>query len=275
MASNILITGVNGDIGRSAVDQALAQGKQVYATVRNEAHRETFTINERLTILVMHVDDPASVKDAFTELDQLHNGEPLHAIVHCAAIEIPSTVEFLDHGLLEKTLKVNTLGSLAIMQESFPRLRASGGNLVIASSLWGFVAGPMVCAYAASKWALEALIHAARRETMGMGFSISSVNIGAVKSRMMDAHIDEVLALLGQAGEEERQFYGAAYQAHADASRKFNSVAITAEKVADKLLKIADSRKPASSYTVGTDARVLRFLNWILPTAVMDKVMGV
>jgi short-subunit dehydrogenase len=133
----------------------------------------------------------------------------------------------------------------------------------------------MVCAYAASKWALEALVHAARRETRGMGFRITTANIGAVKSRMLNAHIDQLYQLLENAGAEERRFYGNAYKAHAESTKQFNKIAITAEKVALKLLQIADSKKPASSYAIGVDAKLFRVLNWVLPTAVVDKIMEV
>ncbi|MCY4425991.1 MAG: SDR family NAD(P)-dependent oxidoreductase [Halieaceae bacterium] len=275
MAQTILVTGVNGDIGRCIVTQALAQGKQVYATVRNEAHRETFPDHANLHFLMMHVDDEDSVKKAYNDLDQLLNGQLLEAVIHCAAIQSPSTVEFMSREHLEQTLKVNTLGSLAVMQSAFPRLRESGGNLVMASSLWGRVSGPMVASYAASKWALEALIHSARRETRGMGFSISTANIGVVKSRMVDSHVENVQALLDQAVDEERRFYGEAYASNITMSKKLSAPAISAEKVAKKLLQIADKENPSSRYTIGLDARALRFLDWILPDSIIDKAMGV
>lgn len=275
MAQTILVTGVNGDIGRCIVSQALAQDKQVFATVRSEAHIETFDKHPKLTFILMHVDDENSVRNAYTDLDRQLNGLPLDAIIHCAAIQSPATVEFMALEHLEKTLKVNTLGSLAVLQSAFPRLRKSGGNLVIAGSLWGRISGPMVSPYAASKWGLEALVDAARRETRHMGFSITMANIGAVKSRMLDAHVESVHSLLDEAGEEERELYGEAYATHVKMSEKFGSSAISVEKVAEKLLEIADKDKPSSRYTIGLDARLLRLLNWILPNSVIDKALGV
>lgn len=275
MKQNILVTGVNGDIGREIVIQALERGKHVYATVRNDKHRDSFKQHDHLQFLNMHVDDTASVNSSFEELDTLLQGEPLHAVIHCAAIQNPSTVEFLQADHIERTLKVNTLGSLAVMQCAFPRLRQSGGNLVIASSLWGRISGPLVSAYAASKWALEALIHTARRETVGMGFSISTANIGAVKSRMLDSHVKGVQALLDRAGEEEQKLYGKAYSTHIAQTKQFNSVAISVDKVAQRLLDIAEKEKPAVRYAIGMDAKALRFLDWILPASLMDKILGV
>lgn len=273
MASNILVTGVNGDIGRSVVIAALAQGKRVFATVRNEKHCTTFDAHERLSFIMMHVDEQASVQQAYATLDEQLAGEPLHAVIHCAAIQSPACVEFLEPSHLEQTLRVNTIGSMMVMQGAFPRLRASGGNLVIASSLWGFVSGPAVTPYAPSKWALEALIQSARCETRGMNFSITSANIGAVKSRMLDAHSVAVEKMMAGGPDELRALYGDCFEKHVATTKQFDSMAITAEKVADKLLNIADKSKPCTSYNIGIDAKALRFLKWLLPQAMIEKIL--
>ena len=274
MATNILVTGVNGDIGRCVVHTALAQGKRVFATVRNEAHLNTFEPHERLQFLLMHVDDPASVTSTYQALDQRLEGEPLHAVIHCAAIQSPACVEYMEPGHLEQTLRVNTVGSMMVMQGAIPRLRASGGNLVIASSIWGIVSGPVVAPYAPSKWALEALIQSARCETRGMGFNISSANIGAVKSRMLNAHVEAVEKMVAEGSEELRRNYGPCFDKHVATTKQFDSLAITAEKVAARLLAIADQKNPRASYTVGTDAWALRLINSLLPRAVLEKVLA-
>lgn len=273
MANNILVTGVNGDIGRCVVHAALAQGKRVFATVRNQQHCDTFETHERLSFLIMHIDDPASVNSAYEDLDNQLSGEPLDAVIHCAAIQNPACVEFMEPSHLEQTLRVNTIGSLMVMQGALPRLRESSGNLVIASSLWGFVSGPAVGPYAASKWALEALVQAARCETRGMNCTISSANIGAVKSRMLDAHSVAVEKMMADGPAELRELYGDCFEKHVATTRQFDSMAITAEKVADKLLLIADKVKPRAIYNIGTDAKALRLLNWLLPRAVLEKIL--
>jgi len=273
MPPNLLVTGANGDIGRCLVRLALARGTRVFATIRSESHLASFDQQERLSFLMMHVDDLASVSAAFAKLDEQLQGEPLSAIVHCAAVETPACVEFLDPRELEMTLRVNTIGALSVMQGAMPRLRESGGNLVLASSLWGFVSGPTVGAYAASKWALEALIKAARCETAAMGFNISAANIGAVKSRMLDHHVEAVQALLADGSDDFRRLYGSCLERHVRSSRKFHSLATRAESVAEKLFAIASAQRPKPAYAIGADAKLLRILNWAMPGAIMEKVL--
>jgi len=150
-ASTVLVTGANGDIALSVINEALAKGKQVFATVRNEAHINTFTENRNLQVFLMDMTDPESIKTGFEKLDTLLNGTPLDAVIHCAAIAFPRAVEMLPLDELEQLIKTNTFGTLSIMQASFPRLRKSHGNLVISSSVWGQVSGPMVGAYSAER----------------------------------------------------------------------------------------------------------------------------
>lgn len=271
---SILITGANGDIGRAAVGDALNRGFRVFATVRNEAHIETFERSNRLHGLVVHVDRPSSVADGFNQIDAVLAGDPLNAVMHCAAIEKPSTVEFMDLGQLETTLKVNAIGSLAVMQQAFPRLRASAGNLVLAGSIWGLASGPLVGGYSASKWALESLATAARRETLGMGFHITIANIGAVKSRMLDSHVQGVRDMLATADDEEQKHYGAAYAAHIENTKRFDAMSSSVQDVAAKLVDIAARPRPARRYVIGKDARLIVTLQRMLPTALMDKVLG-
>tara|TARA_B110000211_G_C14009145_1_gene522254 strand:+ start:454 stop:1326 length:873 start_codon:yes stop_codon:yes gene_type:complete len=274
-ARTLLVTGSNGDIGRDVVNKALAQGRVVFATIRNEAHKETFETHTNLHFILMHTDKAESIRQAFIELDRLLEGLPLDTVIHCAAIEAAATVEFMDPERLEQVYKVNTVGSLVVMQECFPRLRQSGGTLILTSSLWGRVSGPLVSAYSASKWALESLTDAARRETRGMGFHITLANIGAVKSRMLSEHVISIHALLDKAGEEERALYGHTYREHADMTSKFSSIATSVESVSKTLLVIANKRNPSPRYTIGKDVKALVFLDWLLPIRWMDALLGI
>lgn len=274
MTSTILVTGANGDIGRSVVEQAITQGKNVIAAVRNEDHFDSFESHPNLKFLMMHLDTAESVSQSFEELDRILADKPLDAVVHCAAIQQPACVEFLTVEHLELTFKVNTIGSLLVMQQAFPRLRKSSGNLVLASSIWGLVSGPAVTPYAPSKWALEALIQSARCETRGMRINISSANIGAVKSRMLDAHVDSVEKMMELGSPEQLQLYGKCLTKHITATKRFKSLATSSEKVAKKLLIIADAKRPRARYIIGKDAQTLNAMKFLLPNRLLEKVLA-
>ncbi len=61
-----------------------------------------------------------------------------------------------------------------------PLLRASQGRIVNVGSISGFVAVPMYGSYAATKFALEAVTDAYRRELAAWNISVSVVDPGYV-----------------------------------------------------------------------------------------------
>lgn len=272
--ANIMITGANGDIGRAVVALAIARGHRVFACLRNELQQKNFVANERLLFLTMDLENLDSIHSAYGQLDAHLAGQPLNCVIHCAAIQSPSCVEFMDPAHFEQTLRVNTVGTMVVMQEAFGRLRASRGNLLITSSLWGLVSGPAVAPYAPSKWALEALIHTARCETRGMGFHIIAVNIGAVKSKMLDSHLDAVQKMVTAGSEQMRSLYGARFAEHIVAAKRMESLATNVDTVARTLLQIASQQKPRTRYTLGIDAKAVHIMNWLLPQRVLDKILS-
>lgn len=271
MTSTIVVTGANGDIGRVVVDQALTQGRRVIATIRDKEQINNFPSHDSLDIVVMDVADKSSVDAAFNEIDGHCNGQCPDAIIHCAAVIRPSTIEYVSSETLEEVLRINTVGSLNIMQAAFPRLRDTGKNLVLCSSFWGRVSGPMVGPYASSKWALEALADAARRETKGMGFSITLANIGAVRGTgMLVGHKEKVTQFLNETPDG---LYSHIYETQLESLEKSDPVFSDVDKVAAKLLRIADKEKPAPRYKVGKDAALICFLSWLLPASWLDKAL--
>jgi NAD(P)-dependent dehydrogenase (short-subunit alcohol dehydrogenase family) len=61
-------------------------------------------------------------------------------------------------------LEVNVIGAMAVTRAVLPRLRESRGRIVFISSVNGRLSMPMLGAYSASKFALEAAADAMRME---------------------------------------------------------------------------------------------------------------
>ena len=271
MNKNIVVIGASGDIGKEVVHQALEQGWCVIATVRNVAKRAILPHHPSLQVVFSDVARYECIQQDFQEIVHLASGQTLQAVVHCAAITHPSTVELLPLNSFEELLRVNTVGTLAALQAAMPYLRQSHGNFVLAGSLWGRISGPMVGAYAASKWALEALFDAARRETLESNCSLVMVNIGAVKSSMVDNHARIMECLVNT--QNEPSLYSSVYKKHYQSTQKFNGLATTPIKVAKRLVEIAAAENPSPRYTIGKDAKALRLLNWVLPRTAIDRLL--
>ena len=81
-----------------------------------------------------------------------------------------AAVEATPPGEFARLLEVNTIGALRVAQAVLPGMRARGrGRLLFLSSVAGRIALPPGAAYAATKWALEALVEALAIEAGPLG----------------------------------------------------------------------------------------------------------
>ncbi|MFN8537920.1 MAG: SDR family NAD(P)-dependent oxidoreductase [Thermomicrobiales bacterium] len=79
-----------------------------------------------------------------------------------------------------EVLGVNVIGAVAMTQAMLPLLRAGRGRIVNVSSVSGRIASPFLGAYAASKFALEALSDSLRVELLPWGLAVVLVEPGPV-----------------------------------------------------------------------------------------------
>jgi NAD(P)-dependent dehydrogenase (short-subunit alcohol dehydrogenase family) len=170
----VLVTGASKGIGRAAVRELAARGHDVVATARSLAALEDLPAAARLAL---DVTDQESVDAAFAaagELDALisNAGETLRA----PAESVPLTE-------VSRLFQLNTVGALRVAQAVLPGMRARGrGRLLFVSSITGRVVVPLGGAYAASKWALEALAEAIAIEAGHFGVKVTLLEPGAVSS---------------------------------------------------------------------------------------------
>ncbi len=95
----------------------------------------------------------------------------------------------IDLGELEALFALNVFAPLRLVQLGLDALTRSGGTIVMLSSVAGVVAAPRMGAYAASKFALEALSMALRAELVGAGVRVVVVRPGPVATRFRENSI--------------------------------------------------------------------------------------
>lgn len=267
----LLITGAPRGIGYALVERALARGDTVFAVVRQTADAARFNGSEGLHVVTMDLADTDAVTKGFEEVDRLLAGAKLDGIVHCAGISVPGAIELAPMAEFEQIFNTNTMGSLRILKAAIPRLRGHGGRLILVTSLWGRASGALLGAYCASKHAIESLADTARRETAGMNLHIIVAAPGVVQTEMVTTQGPVVQEHLESMSPMQRTLYGFLYQ------RYFKLVSgasgITASVCAAGIEKALLSSRPPVRIRIGTDAKIVCLLNWLLPDRWMDWVM--
>jgi NAD(P)-dependent dehydrogenase (short-subunit alcohol dehydrogenase family) len=92
-----------------------------------------------------------------SEIRILAGGMPIHGIVHAAALQLVGSTEVLPVEDLLRTMAVNVLAPYALTRALVADLRASGGAVVLVTSIHSRLTKPGFTAYATSKAAMSGL----------------------------------------------------------------------------------------------------------------------
>jgi NAD(P)-dependent dehydrogenase (short-subunit alcohol dehydrogenase family) len=173
--SRVLITGASQGIGRAVAQELAARGHEVVATARDVAALSDLPVAARLTL---DVTDQESVDKAVAAAGELD------ALISNAGATVRAPLESIPLAEVGRLFELNTVGALRVAQAVLPGMRARGqGRLLFVSSLLGRVTVPLSGAYAASKWALEALAETLAIEAGHFGIQVSLLEVGAVATR--------------------------------------------------------------------------------------------
>ncbi len=201
--ASVLITGASKGIGRAIAIEATKRGHRVVATARDPRTLEDLDVDQRLALDVTDPDSIAAAVAAAGEIDTLVSNA---GVIFYAAVEATPPEE------LARLFDRNTLGALRVAQAVMPGMRARGrGRLLFMSSVVGRLVLPPNAAYAATKWALEALVEALAVETAPLGLETALLEPGAVSSGALDdvdwfRLPDDPYAHLGTGGVDGRSF---------------------------------------------------------------------
>jgi NAD(P)-dependent dehydrogenase (short-subunit alcohol dehydrogenase family) len=176
--SSVLITGANRGIGRAIATEFVRRGHRVVATARDPGRLADLDASQRLAL---DVTDEASVSAAVAAAGDIDIVVANAGVIFYAAVEATPLQE------LQRLLNLNTVGALRVAQTVLPQMRARGdGKLMFMSSVLGRVVRPPSAAYAATKWALEALVEALAIEVAPFGVQAALLEPGAVSSGALD-----------------------------------------------------------------------------------------
>jgi NAD(P)-dependent dehydrogenase (short-subunit alcohol dehydrogenase family) len=175
---SVLITGASKGIGRAIAVEFAHRGYRVAATARDPRTLDDLDVALRLRL---DVTDQASVDAAVAEVGDVDVLVSNAGNIFLAAVEASPTEE------MERLFAQNTVGAIRVAQAVLPGMRARGsGRLLFMSSVVSRIIFPAGAAYAASKWALEALVEGLAIETAPFGLHTTLLQPGAVDSGALD-----------------------------------------------------------------------------------------
>jgi NAD(P)-dependent dehydrogenase (short-subunit alcohol dehydrogenase family) len=266
----IVVTGASTGMGAATARELARKGFHVLAGVRREADADAL----RAERIEPHILDITVESDVAAMAERVAGDpRPLRALINNAGIAVNAPVEALPIAEWRKQFEVNLFGQVAMIQALMPALLISSGTVVNISSVGGKVALPTYGAYAGSKFALEAVSDALRREVGEAGIKVVVVEPGAVKTQMVERGIATAESLQAQMTAAQLTRYGGLAAAVTAQARSFGDTGVSAERAARVIAKAATAPRPRTRYTIGRDAAILVRVSRVVSDRILDRIV--
>jgi NAD(P)-dependent dehydrogenase (short-subunit alcohol dehydrogenase family) len=178
----VLVTGSSSGIGKACCDRLSAGDRRVYGASRKA------TATERWTYLRMDVTDDASVQEAID--DVVRREGRIDAVVHCAGLSLAGPIESTTVDEAQMQFNTNFFGTVRVIGSVLPVMRKQGsGKIIVIGSIAGLISLPYLGYYSASKFALDGLVGALRREVEPFGIQASVVHPGNFNTALFENRI--------------------------------------------------------------------------------------
>ncbi len=272
-----VVTGVSTGIGWGISKVLIGAGWRVFGSVRKAADGERLRqeFGERYTPLIFDVTDEAAVRAVTETVREALAGAPLAGLVNNAGVAVAGPLFHLPVAEFRHQIEVNLTGVVIVTQAFGPLLagppEGAGkagqvpGRIVNISSVGGKNGVPFLSAYNASKFALEGLSEALRRELMVLGIDVIIVAPGTVAT-----------PIWGKADEADITPYRATpFFAALEKVRAFMNGAggLPPEAIGEAVAKALTVARPRARYTVAPDP-VQTFMTAHLPRRMVDRMIG-
>jgi NAD(P)-dependent dehydrogenase (short-subunit alcohol dehydrogenase family) len=269
----VVVTGASTGIGAATARELARRGFHVLAGVRRGPDGDALRATN-LEPIMLDITNEAEIAALVKRITDDPEQRPLRGLVNNAGIGVNAPVEALPLSEWRRLFEVNLFGHIAMTQALLPALIASRGTVVNITSVGGKVAMATYGPYAGSKFALEAVSDALRREVEPLGVKVIVVEPGAVTTEMTGRVVVTAERITSGMTAEQRGRYAALMHAIISQAQSYIGKGLPAEEVGRVIADAITSKRPRTRYTVGRDAAIIVFLARWLSDRMLDSFLA-
>ena len=181
----VIITGASSGIGAATARELAGHGCHLVLVSRSKEKLERVAKTLDGDVLVL----PADVTDyaAVTELVQrtIERFGRVDVMYANAGLYIPGPIDEGDPAAWSQLMDVNIDGVMNCTHAVLPQMKSQGsGDILVTSSISGFVDIDWEPVYSASKHAIQGFVHTIRLQLKGMGIRVCSIAPGQVANEL-------------------------------------------------------------------------------------------
>jgi len=191
-------------------------------------------------------------------------------LVNKAGVAVAGFIEDLAVDEIRSQVETNFFGAVGRSKAVLPTMRHQrSGHIIQVSSVGGLVAYPILGAYNASKWALEAISEALRIETQSLGVRVVLVEPGSYETDIWTRGV-----IVAKGGLDDNS-------PNKERSRRFTEFVKSraasrgdARDVARLILRIAKNPNPKLRYMIGRDTAVQVWTRRLIPWRIYERLIA-
>ena len=269
---NILITGCSSGIGKNVAITLHNKGWRVFATCRSKTDCTFFT---KLGIESFPLDllKEESINCAVNLVKEKTKSQ-LDVLFNNGAYAIPGAIQDIPRSAMREIFEVNVFGQIDLINRCIPIMMNSDYPKVInCSSVLGFISLPYRGLYSATKYSIEALTDALRRENYDSKIKFVLIQPGPINTdikkksvKHFEKWIDWKKSIHKKTYENKviKRLYDNNYK------DSFNSYELQPDEVTKILINVLNSKKPKARYKITIQTKIAQIMTKLLPTNTLD-----
>ena len=273
MTKYILVSGASKGIGRAVVLHLTQAGFHVFAGVRKPEDGQALQAEagQHCTPVILDVTNTEQIEAARAFIAEQVGSAGLFGLVNNAGIAVGAPMEFLPLEDLRWQFDVNFFGQVAVTQAFIELLRLGKGRIINMSSIGGRITAPILGAYSASKFALEAVTTAFRLELSQWGIDAIAIEPGRIKTPIWDSGASIADSILAKLPPRAHELYGRFMEAGKRdfvTARDAGADPIIVAQIVHKALTV---KHPRTRYLVGQDAKFVGHIVLRIPDRLRER----
>ena len=269
---NILITGCSSGIGKNVAITLHNKGWRVFATCRSKTDCTFFT---KLGIESFPLDllKEESINCAVNLVKEKTKSQ-LDVLFNNGAYAIPGAIQDIPRSAMREIFEVNVFGQIDLINRCIPLMMSSDYPKIInCSSVLGFMSLPYRGLYSATKYSLEALTDALRRENYDSKIKfvlIQPVPINTEIKKKSVKHFEKWI--YWKKSIHRKTYENKVIKRLYDNNYKdsFNSYELQPDEVTKILINVLNSKKPKARYKITIQTKIAQIMTKLLPTNTLD-----